>query len=92
MSLSIDKAIDSISHTSKILLRKLPYLIIALCAPVLHVVSWQNAVRAVSGEETFDEVTLDLTAISLSGSIGSEGEDTDGATKHASAFMGALGW
>jgi hypothetical protein len=39
----------------------MPYLIIARCAPVLHVTSWQNAVKAVSGEEILEEVISELT-------------------------------
>jgi hypothetical protein len=43
----------------------------ALCIPVLHVVNWQNAVRAVSGEEILEDVTLDWMFISRSGSSSS---------------------
>ena len=76
------------------------YLIMALCAPVLHVTSWQKAVNAVSGEEIFEEVMFDRTLISLvasscSGSVKMSvsvgaGEGT-GAGKQVSVLTGALG-
>jgi len=59
----------SISARSRV--GQTPYLIIALCIPVLHVVNWQNAVRAVSGEEILEDVTLDWMFISRSGSLSS---------------------
>ena len=33
----------------------------ALCAPVLHVTSWQKAVKAVSGDDCGDEATFAVT-------------------------------
>lgn len=65
----------------------------ARCAPVLHVVNWQNAVKAVSGEDILDEVTLDLMLTSDGCSISSEGDvDCGGAGKQVSWLMGAFGW
>jgi hypothetical protein len=60
-------------------------LIIALWAPVLHTVSWQKAVSAVSGDEILEEVTVDLTLMSLfePSSSGVEGM-ADGAGKQVS--------
>jgi hypothetical protein len=58
------------------------YLIIALCIPVLHVVNWQNAVRAVSGEEILEDVTLDWMFISRRGS--SSSAETLGSGKQVS--------
>ncbi len=40
-------------------------LIIARCVPVRQDTSWQNAVRAVSGDDILDEETLDCTLSSL---------------------------
>lgn len=40
-------------------------LIIALCTPIRHATSCENAVRAVSGEETLEAVTLERTWTSL---------------------------
>ena len=42
-----------------------PHLIIALCAPVLHVTSWQKAVNAVSGDDCGVETTFEVTACVL---------------------------
>jgi len=65
----------------------------ALCAPVLHVTSWQNAVKAVSGEETLEEVMSDWIGIFLlvSSSVDSGFEDLVGG-KQVSALTGAEGW
>ena len=35
------------------------YLIMARCIPNRHVTSWQNAVKAVSGEEILEDATSD---------------------------------
>jgi hypothetical protein len=63
----------------------------ALCAPIRHAVSWQKAVRAVSGEDILEEVTSDWTGIFL-GCSSSVEEEGSGAGKHVSALTGAEGW
>jgi hypothetical protein len=66
-------------------------LIIALCAPVRHVTSWQKDVRAVSGEEILEEVMFDLTLISRSSSASEVASDGGGPVGKL-VSTGALGW
>jgi hypothetical protein len=51
-------------------------------------------VRAVSGDEILDEVTLDLMLMSLVGSMASDGDPAGfaGGTKQESVLIGVLGW
>ena len=75
----------------------IPYLIIALCASVLQVTSWQKAVNAVSGDEILEDVISDLTLAFRAGSTPSSDDEASGASedaiagKQVSALMGALG-
>src|SRR5437016_3840473 len=66
-------------------------LIIALCAPDRYVTSWQKDVRAVSGEETLEEVMFDLTLISRSPSASEVTSDGRGPVGKL-LWTGALGW
>lgn len=75
-------------------IREMPiYLIIALCTPSRHVTNWQKAVRAVSGEDILEDVTLDLTLMSRRASgLLSAGVEADDGGKQTSWLMGAFGW
>jgi hypothetical protein len=71
-----------------------PYLIIALSAPVLQATSWQNAVNPVSGEDIFEEVTLDATLKSgaeFRGSVCSGLGELGPGTVLLLLFIGAVG-
>jgi len=74
-----------------------PYLIIALCAPVLHETSWQKAVNAVSGDDCGEEETFDVTVseleVGVAVSLCADGISL-GAVRgeHASWFISRLGW
>lgn len=65
----------------------------ALCAPILHVTSWQNAVKAVSGLDIFEDVMSDLTGRLLdvlSSCLGSstDGEESAGKIESTRAGVG----
>ena len=66
-------------------------LIIALCAPIRHATSCEKAVRAVSGDETLEEVTLERTWASLrepTSSGGAELTDAERARAGSAAILG----
>ena len=80
----------SISQYMKYLLQNgTEHLIIALCASIRHDTSWQNAVRAVSGDDILVEVKSDLTLTSGRDRTSSE---TWGGGKQVSALIATLGW
>ena len=66
-----------------------------LCAPVRHAVSWQKAVKAVSGEDILEDVMSEWTGVFMEGSSRVEVEEEEeigSIVNGVSALMGADGW